>query len=72
MNQLVERELRPFLAEAINPETPPHRLKILADHREWLVRSLVAKNPNTPSRSIEILVKDEHPLVREAAYYGRR
>ena len=59
-------------AEAINPETPPYRLRMLADHNEWLVRSLVAKNPSTPARSIEVLVKDVHPLVREAAYYGRR
>ena len=72
MNQLCEEELRPFLAEALNPETPPYRLKMLAVHQEWLVRSLVAKNPSTPARSLEILVQDDHPLVREAAYYGRR
>lgn len=72
MNQLHEVELRPFLAEALNPDTPPFRLKMLALHKEWLVRSLVAKNPSTPARSIEILVKDSHPLVRDAAYYGRR
>jgi hypothetical protein len=72
MSQLQQEELRPFLAEAINPETPPHRLKMLAAHQAWLVRSLVAKNPSTPSRSIEMLVHDENQLVREAAYWGRR
>ena len=72
MIQLQEQELQPFLAEAINPETPPYRLRMLASHHEWLVRSLVAKNPSTPARSIELLVKDENPIVREAAYYGRR
>lgn len=73
MNELRrERELRPFLAEALNPDTPPYRLRDLASHQAWLVRSLVAKNPSTPARSIETLAHDEHPTVREAAYWGRR
>ena len=72
MSTLVPEELRQYLAEAINPETPSHRLKNLAVHPEWLVRSLVAKNPSTPALSIEILVEDIHPLVRDSAYYGRR
>lgn len=73
MHQLLERnDLREILAEAINPETPSYRLKSLAKHQAWLVRSLVAKNPNTPSVSIEVLVKDENQLVRDAAYWGRR
>ncbi len=33
MNQLLQqKELRPFLAEALNPETPSYRLKLLASH----------------------------------------
>ncbi|GEM_PF-3367592 len=73
MNQLQQKDdLRDVLAEAINPETPPYRLKTLAAHQAWLVRSLVAKNPSTPARSIEHLISDENPLVRDAAYFGRR
>ena len=72
MSTLVPEDLREYLAEAINPETPSYRLRNLAGHPEWLVRSLVAKNPSTPAIAIELLVEDAHPTVREAAYYGRR
>lgn len=72
MNTLVPEELKETLAEAINPETPSHRLKFLAGHPAWLVRSLVAKNPSTPAVSIEVLVQDSHPTVRDSAYWGRR
>ena len=72
MNTLFPEGLRVYLTDAINPETPPYRLRELANHGEWLVRSLVAKNPSTPALSIELLVRDSHPLVRQAAYDGRR
>ncbi len=72
MNPLVPKNLSHFLAEAINPETPSFRLRLLAEHPDVLVRSLVAKNPGTPSLSIEHLMQDADPLVRDAAYYGRR
>jgi hypothetical protein len=71
-NILIPEELKDCLAEAINPETPSYRLKLLASHEAWLVRSLVAKNPSTPSVSIEHLVQDSNQIVRDSAYYGRR
>jgi hypothetical protein len=49
---------------AVNPNTPPETLTILARDKDAGVRSGVASNPNTPPETLTILARDENCWVR--------
>ena len=49
---------------AVNPNTPPETLTILARDGIVSVRCRVAYNPNTPPETLTILARDESVGVR--------
>jgi HEAT repeat protein len=57
-------DLSSKIKQAINPNTSPKALEILATDEKWYVRLNVAINPNTPPKALEILATDENWYVR--------
>ena len=49
---------------ALNPNTPPEILTLLAQDKDWGVRCGVAENPNTPPKTLTILARDKVAYVR--------
>jgi hypothetical protein len=49
---------------ALNPNTPPETLTLLARDEDLSVRCRVALNPNTPTETLTILARDEDWGVR--------
>ncbi len=53
--------------QAIDPNTRPEVLELLATDEDPLVRFDVASNPNTPPKTLELLTSDKNYYIRKEA-----